>query len=236
MRKLSFLTALSCFVWLHVGHALAIEFNDASFCRIPYSPAVVHSAQIDLPAEGVWFVEHVSSNEVAQLYLTPSKSVNFHQLGSRMQSVIHEKRTNQGQWPVRRVFSGCLEYARNHNGFGPTTLSDLPPITFEYLEKQTRQVPWSREELDSVRATRPPGPHVFVVPNVSFDFDRSNQRIVPNELRRILAVELHPYVNDGRHWVLYTDGSSKREPIDLSFTEKYGLQIVPILSEAIPRH
>ena len=225
---------LVCFTNASAKIGFADEFEKSSFCRIPYSSGIVYSATLELPAEGFWYTNSFDSSSVSQIYLTPSKSVEFQQLGRRMQSIIHEKRTNQGLWPVRAVYDSCLRYARKRNGFGPATLSELPPITFEYVQKQISSVPWSTDELDSVRATKPSGPHVFVVPNANFEFDRSNQQDVPKERHEVLAVELHPYVNDGRHWVLYTDGYAGREKIDRSFAEKHGITISPILQEAIP--
>jgi hypothetical protein len=46
--------------------------------------------------------------------------------------------------------------------------------------------------------------------------------------KQVLAVELRPYVDDGKHWVTFTDGSSSREPIDPALVKKHNLTIRPV--------
>ena len=45
-------------------------------------------------------------------------------------------------------------------------------------------------------------------------------------------MELRPYVDDGKHWVLYTDGACVREPIDKQRIEHYRLTIRPVVDAA----
>jgi hypothetical protein len=45
-----------------------------------------------------------------------------------------------------------------------------------------------------------------------------------------LVVELRPYMDDGQHWVLYSNGVTQRVPIDRAWLAKYKLTISPVRS------
>jgi len=49
-------------------------------------------------------------------------------------------------------------------------------------------------------------PHYFLIPNVKL--------LTPKDKKREpLVLELHPYINDGKHWVLFSNRKSERVDI-----------------------
>ena len=69
---------------------------------------------------------------------------------------------------------------------------------------------------------------MFLVPQARFEFASAEGQQIATERRAVLAIELRPYVDDGKQWVLYTDGTCQREAIRQDLVTAHGLQIRPV--------
>jgi hypothetical protein len=202
--------------------------TDTAMGNLPHSNYVVLRGQIDLPAEGLWHVRPVVDETVVQIYLTPPPEIGRRLMGRRTGAAIQQRRIDQGQWKVHSVYHACRFFARAHAGRGPDHIGELDTEERRYvIENLQEWLPWWDWD-EAVDGKRPDGPFVFLVPSAQFHFADDERHVVSSQRRELLAVELRPYVDDGRHWVLYTDGTCVREPIDQGRVDRYQLAIRPI--------
>jgi hypothetical protein len=183
-----------------------------------------------LPADGLWHVRTPTDETVVQIYLTPPSEIGRRLQGRRMTAALRQQRIDQGQWKVRMPYQACLSFARAHNATGPAAVAELDTEEHRYVVENLQSYPpwWNWDE--AADGELPDGPFVFLVPGAKFHFADAEKQVVPAERRELLAVELRPYVNDGKHWVLYTDGSTVREPIDKTRVERHQLAIRPVVN------
>ena len=197
------------------------------------STFVMVRGRVDLPPGGIWEVRSATDASVHQLYLIPPRQALGQQLGSRSTAALREQRIDQARWKVRILHEACLEFAREHDGIGPASVNDLDRERFRYVIEHLDEPPWW-DWNPATDGPRPSGPFVFLVPRARFHFEGAEGGRVPPEHREVLAIELRPYVDDGRHWVLYTDGACVREPIQSGRVEGLGIEIRPILAVSDP--
>ncbi len=134
------------------------------------------------------------------------------------------------------AIEACRQFAEERNGVGPKSIADFTgDKRWKYLSNRWDSVPWKIDELADFIDVEPlQGPFVHLIPEVRFQFSelksvpndgeaavpvetppKTNVRkVVSKENRVVLAFELRPFVDDGKHWVLYTDGNCERVAID----------------------
>jgi hypothetical protein len=97
-------------------------------------------------------------------------------------------------------------------GIGGT--NDVPQNQAETCDPLIENLPRSPwPDLKDADGKELEGPFVFLVPQARFKFASAEGQQIATDRRAVLAIELRPYVDDGKHWVLYTDGTCQREAI-----------------------
>ena len=107
--------------------------------------------------------------------------------------------------------------------------------------------PWRINELQDLIDEEPlQGPFVHLIPEVQFQFSepkapatntarsRPVRKVVSKANRVVLAFEVRPFIDDGKHWVLYTDGNCERVEIDSRLVQDQQVQIRPIVGKDRP--
>lgn len=205
------------------------EVHDLASQPLPDSTKTAIRGTVDLPRTGVWKIRSAtdltSNKPLRQVYLLPSQDNRNIADGRRMRAIKWQRKINAGRATVNYLYWPCLEYARVNDGRGPTDVGQLNSKNYEYAIKRMTQAPrdWLLDD-----GTKPQGPFSAILP-VEFKF--SNGRNVLRSERDVLAVELRPYVGDGKHWVQYTDGSVERADIDPELVKKFKLTIKPIVDK-----
>ncbi|MCP4104987.1 MAG: hypothetical protein GY749_05555 [Desulfobacteraceae bacterium] len=198
--------------------------RNSMFYQQKDSEYTVYYGNINLPAHGFWEISSIASKDIVQLYLTPPENANEILSGRRMRTIKRYQLTQHGRNLLNRIYWSCKEYALNHESIGPSSLSDLDSENMSELtsifEGDNEQALYNKIEV----------PFVFLLPNVKFIF-KENSKWVEQKNRKPLAVELRPYVDDGKHWIVYTDGSTHREPVDPKLVKKYGSATQVMLNE-----
>ncbi|MBN2685265.1 MAG: hypothetical protein JXR40_08290 [Pontiellaceae bacterium] len=179
----------------------------------------IFRGKVELPAQGVWQVDGGSSS----LFLIPPDEVYDQLMGRRMSEVAFEERVNEGRYALSSITWDCRRYAETNNLTGPASIDELD----EYTAERFNSSPWE----DISRARDLEGPYFFLIPNVQYAFSEDGM-FVPSDKRELLAFELCPYVNDGKHWVCYTDGSTERVEVDQEMIKRYGVSIRPVYEKA----
>ncbi|KAA5539185.1 hypothetical protein FYK55_25020 [Roseiconus nitratireducens] len=213
------------------------------------SRSQVYEGTVALPAGGLWrALAQESEVEIRELYLTPTQPARLMQLGDRMYAALEDRQLRYGQWDIRYGFEACRQFAQEHQGVGPKSIEELAKDKrWEYLStnwaNKRRQI---NEFDDLVGETDLEGPTVHLIPSVKFEFappetqpngrqeaqtPREEERwFVPEADRAVLAIELRPFVDDGKHWVLYTDGDCQRVQIDPDLVDSQQVRIRPVIN------
>jgi hypothetical protein len=197
----------------------------------PGTSLEIVGGEVDLPSEGIWeLAPEAHLGGARRVYLVPDQAVSEQFVGRRMATIRTNRLVRQGRYPVESLTWLALEYAREHGGKGPSSLTDLEPEIRSGLECTYDRSPWSGPEDEDAE-----GPFVFLLPGVDFVFAEGRE-LVAREDRAPLAIELRPYVDDGEHWVCFTDQSCERVAIDRALMAELGLAIRPMhsLSEVVP--
>jgi hypothetical protein len=174
--------------------------------------------EVELPS-GRWQVAAVSpATAISQAFLMATQPPDEMATG-RTLAAETKKVAASVQWRLQYLFEPLSQYAATHKGIGPKTLAELDPQQTPFLE-DVMFSPWPQ---DADRAPRVP--YSFLVPGA-----RLQPKGAPASSRTALVLELRPLQNDGRHWVLFSNGEIERVPIDGALVAKYKLTIDPVQS------
>lgn len=187
------------------------------------SALTLYSGTIELPAEGWWSVDASVDAELAKHCYGEAEEAALRQFeGRRMGEVLLEKKIKSGRYRVQGIVWACGDYARTNANTGPVTVSDLGSEQHSYRVQNFVEFPWK-----DVPAHKQEGPYAYLVPSVPYEFSDTEQRSWPTN-KALVAFELRPYLDDGKHWVSYTDGTCQREDIDAEQLAKYGQVVRPV--------
>ncbi len=218
-----------------IGASLsAAEIKDTGWYRPANASSAIFRGQIGLSGPGIWQVRSVSDEKQLEVYAIPSDEARQVQVGKRMQLVVRERMTAKGSWKVAAVYRPALDFARLNKGIGPSTLDQLDAEQYPSISNLDKS-PWNSEGMPG-KLSRLEGPFLFMIPKARFKFSRDKDRKwVDVKDREVLAFELQPYVDDGLHWVCYTNGQCRREKIDTDLIKQHGVEIRPLTSESTTR-
>src|SRR5882672_8880012 len=174
-----------------------------SYTHAPLGLTVV-ATDVELPP-GQWYAAGATPDAVRQVFLTRRAAPEGMVAGVRMHAVETEQRLAMGRMRLQGLYYASREYARTHNGNGPSAISDLDQAKFGSFLRDIERSPWPEDNGRDVK-----GPFVFLIPNVPLPDERGT----PRGPATLLALELRPFVDDGKHWVLFSDGRTERRPID----------------------
>ena len=212
--------------------------------------SVVHAGMVNLPAEGLWQAQdHGKADSVRELYLVPSSPWNARQLGKRVYAALEKEAIQSSNWHLQEGYRDCKEFAVEGSRRGPSSMKEL--ASFEESKERRRawtQIHQRARNLTKLFDKNIQGPVIHLIPDVKFELVQQPLRpyeierakngyrppvrwSVPKEKRRLLAFEIRPVVDDGEHWVLYTDGFSERVLIDNDLLTKTGQTISPLISK-----
>ena len=162
---------------------------------------------------------------------------------------MSELAIQSGSWHLQEGYQNCKEFAIEGTRRGPLSMKEL--AIFEQSKERSRtwtQIPQRAQNLTDLFDKDIEGPVIHLIPNVKFDLvkqplqpyeiERAKNGYqapvrwsVPREKRQLLAFEIRPVVDDGKHWVLYTDGFSERVLIDKELLTRTGQTISPLINK-----
>lgn len=209
----------------------------------------VYEGTVKLSAEGRWEIRAGKQQKsLREIYLVPTGSWTTRQLGMRMYAALEKNAIANGRWHLRRGYSACRDFAIKGSEFGPDSLDELTKMpNWKGTVEAWNSAQFYNPDLTQFRDTQLDGPFIHLIPRVKFDFVKVRQEKpdqsetnpdvapvvnwqIPHENRRVLAFELRPFIDDGKHWVLYTNGSCERITIDRQLIRKSGQKIRPVVS------
>ena len=193
------------------------------YSQQPNSSYMKFKGEILLPEEGYWQISRTNEADIiTEIYMVPTTPLTHEQMGGRVAAVMDEQQSRKGQYLLRELFWPCREYAVEHNNTGPSSIKDLDAKKYKYVLDRIVKSPYDKTETGELE-----GPFTFLVPGVKFLFEEKRQYVKAAD-KKILAWELRPYVDDGKHWVLFTDGTCEQLAIDKQLMKKYKQVIRPV--------
>ncbi len=167
---------------------------------------------------------------------------------------VRRRATGSGaDYRVRSYAELYGRYADAHGGKGPASVEDLAlaaqatPAEEQKDEEPEKQPERKREEHQRERDRETlaslnrspwpedadkslPGPFYFLVPEVPMaDRQARERRPRPAAGGEPIVLELRPLLDDGQHWVAFSDGRVERVPVDAALLAKFGLTLSALL-------
>ena len=164
--------------------------------------------QIHLPLDGQW---HYSRGDelppqISHFQVVPSEHAMERQAGQRMRQIAKEQRLAVHSRALRSMFWFANRHARKHNGVGPASMLDLDADATAWF---------TREYEDKLH----------LIPSVRiFDTVKTNEY---SKTVSILGFELQPEIDDGRFWVVRSNGRTERIKIDRKLARREKVKIAP---------
>lgn len=220
--RLSFLflcTASSALAAIQVGSTL--QYREPGYHR------TIYAGDLSLPADGYWRIQDMQEEATLQeVYLVLSETARKAIVSQRNEKDIVE----EARAILVRYWKPIVESAAANGNIAPDSIEDLDQKKYAQLLDAIERS-W-RHATDASVA----GPFVFLIPGVQFIPDPRTGQIPSRNpgARQVLLIELQPYLDDGKHWVLYTDGSCVRAQIDPQLAARHGLLIQPQQRNAHP--
>ena len=195
------------------------------------------ATEIELPP-GQWGVTSVAPAGVLdQIFLTPLKSAEGATTGRRMLAAQTEKNIQSGSMNLWAYYSVIGNYARAHGGRGPAAFTDLNRKQARYLLDSLNRSPFpedaGRTDLGPMYFLVPSTP-IFVTGRLEVPTARTAGPQPAFAPRVPLILELRPYVDDGKHWVLFSNGTAERRAVDQALLAKYHLTLSFARSKTAP--
>jgi hypothetical protein len=180
----------------------------------------VVGTEIDLPS-GQWEVTSTApAGAIDQVFILPEDTAEG---AAGHRTALSQVRDSVRIPPaaIQSLYFPIQDYARKHAGLGPDTFAQLDRSAFGFALNGLGQSPWPDD------AGKPlTGPFFFLVPATHIPATPGPQA---RAARTPLVVELRPYLDDGKHWVLFSDASMERVPIDRALVAKYRLTLSYVL-------
>jgi len=164
----------------------------------------VLTAEIELPSEGTWYLAPTQPQRSMLGFAWIQKPHDAHELaaGKRTSALQLRKKIEERE---RRM--SLLRYRLRHQ-----------------REDFGGQSPESWQKID---LSHDPALRTLLEDGTLAVLSGVPLRLSPEEEPQALVVELHPWVDDGKHWVYDNRYGSERVDIDPVWLEKHGLEVTP---------
>lgn len=195
------------------------------------------SGETRLPADGNWtLAQPPADSGLRQVFYDVTNWEALHADGARSLANRIDEKVRSDRWTLTRHQYVLGNYAKQNNGRGPSRWDD--PALLELVANHghprnpnhTALLPTTQAEL--IKSFREASSDVALVPDADMTPVNNGDTPTPSPL----LLELTPALDDGQHWVLYTDNTTQRVPIDAGLLKKLGLTVSKkdVLDDVLP--
>jgi hypothetical protein len=186
---------------------------------------VILSGETRLPADANWTLAQPSPESgLHQVFYQISNWSELRSDGVRALAERIEQKSQTDRYALVQQLSVLRAYATTHGDRGPTSLSD--PDLLELVGNggsprrpdQAKRPRNLQNEADSIERFRKATAEFGLVPTANLKLTQAGAGVP-------VLFELAPAIDDGKHWVLLTDGSSQRVPVDTALLKSLGLSL-----------
>lgn len=194
------------------------------------------TGELQLPVEGIWTLAPPASGApLRQVYSQVTNWAELRGEGNRALANRLATRVERDGWKVNQNQTLLRAFAARNGGRGPAGLND--PALLAYVADPAAEptrpsargsggsaAPRRDPELEAqrLREFRTATEDLGLVPDARF---RSGNDTRTSPVPVLL--ELAPAVDDGLHWVLFSDGLIQRVPVDQALLQRLGFSLSP---------
>jgi len=160
-------------------------------------------AKVSLPLPGFWMPstrEGVAEPGLSEIYLAASQAAAEALEGRRMARHKELEEIAQGAWPLNHLGWVLSEYPAKHHGKAPKSIDDLGTKLTDDGRKQLAE-------------------KFHIMDDLAIDPK------LPMDKARVIAFETAPPADDGKHWVLLSNGMTERRAIAPELSNLQGVKI-----------
>ena len=190
------LSALS----IQIGAAPKISDNH-SYKHLQTGVTIV-GASITLPSEGVWSIANVNNSGLSDLLLEPPELIKLRNQGIREIKKNERRERNKNRYLLDRMYRHIERSARENEG---KTIQNIDLLMAD-----------NRFKANEIT-------NVFLIPANVVEKNGKRWRRVKD--KKPLLLELNPLIEDGKHWVVFTNGRAELVEIDQALIKKHGISI-----------
>lgn len=190
--------------WFMISPAAGNEVGSITRYHDENTGLTIVRGKVSLPVPGYWFVnpEPAAGAGMSEVFVDASPEAYGLLAGRRMSRRDEQQEIARASWPLGQLGWMLREYAGKHDGRAPESIDELG----EPLNADTR-----RELLANFHVTA----------DLRMDTEK------PAADSRVVAFEKNPLVDDGKHWVLLSNGNIERRAIDPRLATAGGVTIQP---------
>ena len=198
----------------------------------------VISGETRLPSDGSWALAQPDpSSGLRQVFYNISNWEALRGDGARDLANRIEQKIQSDRWELSAHQNLLQNYARQHDNRGPVSLDDpaLLDLVANYgnprRPEQVNRPRNAKTEAELVGRFRKSVADVGLVPGADMKPDENGRPSV-----NPLLLELAPAADDGKHWILYTDGSTQRVPLDAALLKSLGISFSKknVINDTVP--
>lgn len=194
----------------------------------------VVSGECRLPADGAWtLAQPEPGSGLRQVFHEITNWEELEAEGTRARANRIDREVRSVEWRLRSCYDTLQQFAEQHEGRGPASIDDPALREIAASGWRSRQVGASvsaEERAANLAEFHKQLAGIGLVPNAPIPkkpadpfAPKGPDDVAPPATP--LLIELAPLRDDGRHWVLYTNGESRREVIDAARLERLGLAL-----------
>ncbi len=213
--------------------AAAPPVANTSRYQDPKLGLTILAGDLELPADESWRLEQPAADApLRQVHLQVLNWAELRGDGRRTAANRLAQRIESDRWKLDVHSPRLREFAAQNGGRGPTSLEDPAFLAFIDQDRSGSQPRDPRAPQSGVSPAAPSRPEsaavkeyrlsivdLALVPRATFP---SSDRAQPREP---VLLELAPAADDGRHWVLFSDGDTARVPVDTAVLHRLGRSI-----------
>ncbi len=181
----------------------ASPVDDVNTSANPETGVTLVGGTITLPSAGQWSIAQTQTGPVVELALQAPELLRLRSQGQRALQRQERKLRNSGQYLLQSFYRAIKTYAEQHDGWSPHTLAAIKDTNFI-----------NKAKLDDY----------FLLPPRQI-LSKDGKRWKPVKNTQPLLLELKPSIDDGKYWVLLSNGRSKLQAIDQQLVSQYQLHI-----------
>jgi hypothetical protein len=186
-----------------------LTIRDTSETTSQTTDLTIVKGSVDLPRKGSWTARKLCDHQggLTEIYLFNDDDPSAND-GRRSAQLKDRAATQDRSGQIRSIYWNCRAFAEEGDGLAPNALIGLK----------------NRYGRGEVSAKDAAGIHLM--PGIRI-LKKVDDKMVRVDKAETLLIDLTPVIDDGKHWILDSQGRARREEIDSARMKALGLTVRP---------